>query len=234
MELLALASVALLLALATRRGSSSQGGGGGASPGYPSSSLSDVRRRALTIIATMVPSAYPDARFMRLVGASFDPATSVGTTCGALPGRVGALLGHPTAITRYGVPGVETEGRAMGAWVEAGGGRLPRPGDIYLLRFPPGHPMAGMIAHTGFVTAVEGDIWTTADAGQGTKEAPTAALVRRRYDPATHTLTRLDNGEARLVVGWIDLDRVPFPTRKALIETQAPAVYAWPHDPGER
>lgn len=191
--------------------------------------LSPLRQRAGAILQELVPSAYPDARFMRIVGASFDPMASDMTTCGALPGRLGVLLGDKTGITKFGVPGVETEGKARKAWVEPGAGRLPKLGDIFLTAFVDG-PRAGEIAHTGVVKTASDHEWVTADAGQGTHDHPRAEIVHRVYDPVNHTLSR--NGQIRRLVGWIDLD-LAMAHMPAHAFVPARLGEPWPCDPAE-
>lgn len=192
----------LLFAL---RGSSS-----GASSSSPA--LSPLRRRALDIVAEVVPSAYPDARFAKL-GFEPKPGSDV-TSCGALPGYMGVHLGDPTGITRWGVEGARIEGKKKGAWVVSDGDARPLGGDIYGTSKSPD----GILAHVGVIVRRYRDdqgreIWVTADAGQGPTQSPSAAEVHRVYDPRTNTLTRLDNGEPRYVAGWINLAAWPFPKK---------------------
>jgi hypothetical protein len=192
------------------------GGGGGASGG----ALTPLQSRALSILDEVVPSAYPDARWMKL---GFIPDGSDVTSCGVLPAYLGHHLGDPTGITRYGVEGARTEGQKHNAWIVAGGSARPSPGDIYGSSGAPG----GGLKHVGCLVSRRTDeqgreIWKTADAGQGSKESPTAAFVDRYYDPKTNRLTRLDGGDKhdRYVEGWIALARWPFPKPgKKLIET---------------
>lgn len=239
--------VGLLFLLLSRSNSGASGGGGGQTHSY---GLSPVRQRAKAILDSLLPAAWPDERFRRIVGASFDPAATPGTTCGALPGRLGVLLGDPTGITRWGVGGARTEGEKRGAWVEAGGGRLPKLGDIYLTAFPPGSSAGSGYAHVGVIESADGSTWTTADAGQGPRLSPRAEYVERTYDPATNLLTRADDpSSARVLVGWIDLDRWPFPEesegrhelRRLVAEAEIPTypngvrslLPYWPEDPAE-
>jgi hypothetical protein len=217
-----------VLALLVVVGRSLQSGGiaGGSSGG-----LSPVRRRAAAILDELVPAEYPDARFARIVGAGFDPATSSGTTCGALPGRMGLLLGDPQGITKFGVAGVRDEGKAHGAWVDAASGRRPKLGDIYLTAYIDG-PQAGWVAHTGIVLDATGTTWTTADAGQGPREKPRAERVQRQYDATTQTLSR--GTDRRKLLGWINLDAWPFPRSARPIEAALQAgPYDYPCDPAE-
>ena len=235
----------LFLLFGNRKGGLGAGGGGGGFGGF---SLSPVRERARAILDSLLPAAWPDARFRKIVGSAFDPATSPGTTCGALPLRMGFLLGDPLGITQGGVGGVKDLGQARGAWVEAGGGRRPRLGDIYLTAFPPGSPDGQGFAHVGVIEDAHGPTWTTADAGQGPRLSPRAEYVQRQYDAAANLLTRAnDPSSARVLVGWIDLDRWPFPAesegqrrelrRMAAEVPRWPQIRSifpyWPEDPAE-
>lgn len=191
-------------AVAGSRGSLSLPGSGG------SGVSSDLRRRALDIVAEVVPSAYPDQRFSRL-GFKPTPGSNV-TSCGALPGFMGVHLGDPTGITRWGVEGARQQGTAKGAWIISNGSRRPSPGDIYGVARSPG----SILVHVGvfvrrYVNSQGQEVWVTADAGQGPTDAPAAAYVERIYDPRSNTLTRTDNREPRYVEGWIDLGAWPFP-----------------------
>lgn len=199
--------------------------------GMPALGFTPIRRRAIQILDELLPAAYPDARFMKIVGPGWTPQGSPpgSSTCGALPYRVGLILGDPHGITRGGVPGVETEGQAKGAWVKAARGRRPKPGDIYLLAYPDGR-----IAHTGIIVDASGDVWTTADAGQGPALSPRAERVRRQWDGDALTLTREDNAQTRVLVGWIDLDRWPFPSAAQPVERFAHLWWGHPVDPGEQ
>lgn len=221
---------AVFLALLGLTRAATRGAGAGAGGTIPSSGgLSPIRRRAIEILRDVLPAAYPDERFARLVGKGFDPAASEATTCGALPGYMGSQLGDPGGITHWGVPGVRDIAKATGSWVEAGGGRTPKPGDIYLTAYPPEHPRAGWISHTGIAVDVEGQAWTTADAGQGTRLAPRAELVARLYDARTNRIRQALNpeSEGRILLGWLDLDAYararggwPFPKKSSLENTK--------------
>ncbi len=185
----------------------------GRAAGPFSASLSPLRQRALTILDTMVPSAYPDARFAHIVGgASWTPESQPGTTCGALPARMGIDLGDPEGITRFGVGGAKTQGLARGAWHEAAEevprGKRPKPGDILLMAFPPGSSEGTGYSHVNVLAHANGNDWITADAGQGPRLSPSAAYVSRHFEPGTLRILRLDDPQrsSRVFVGWIDLD----------------------------
>lgn len=207
--MLPLFAVVALLALVAVAGSGvspSLSGGG--------SAVSALRKRALDIIAEVVPSAQGDARFAKL-GWAPQPGSNA-TSCGALPGYMGVHLGDPTGITRWGVQGARDQGIAKGAWRASNGSRRPKPGDIYASTKTPG----GSIVHVGvfvrrYVDEQGREVWVTADSGQGPDpQHQAAAYVPKVYDPRSNTVQRLDFGEPRVIDGWIDLDAWPFPPSK--------------------
>jgi hypothetical protein len=80
------------------------------------------------------------------------------------------------------------------------------------------------------VIQADGDHWTTADAGQGTRLSPRAEYVERIYDAAENRLRQAANpeSEGRTLLGWLDLDAYararggwPFPSRQSLIDAGA-------------
>ena len=156
-----------------------------------------VRSRILSVLSEVVPSAYPDARFRSLAPA-YDPTKAPWsepggpTTCGFLPWWVGNRIG--VRITGGGTYELRDVAKAAGAWIEPGNGRRPSPGDPYAV----GND-AGSIDHVGFIVKLNGDDWTTADAGQGPRERQGAAENVRKYDRRTNRL-----GTRRLV-GWMDV-----------------------------
>lgn len=220
--MLALFAAAALVAYVLFKGGTSGPSVGGSAP------LNALRRQALAILDTVVPSAYGDARFAKLGWAPV-PGTRI-TSCGALPCKMGRDLGDPEGITRCGVPGVRTEGLKRHAWITPGQGRRPKPGDILLTSKD---PAGQVIAHTCVLKAIDGNAWRTADAGQGTVEHQEAAYVNRVYDPVTNTLMRAGatNAEPRFLVGWTDLDLAMANRPKGFVE--APSDSPWPCDPQE-
>lgn len=116
-------------------------------------------------------------------------------------------------------------------WISAGGGKRPKPGDIYVLdkvanadRIPTtdgipdtgGKPLSSSgFGHVGFIISAEGSVWKTADTGQG--GGYDGAYQNRAYSDAAGTLylnpsmgtNRLppDLG-LRLLKGWVDVDRL--------------------------
>lgn len=171
--------------------------------------MSALREHILEILREVVPSRFGDARFAQLApGYAPDaPGLPPGfTTCGYLPLYVGHRLGFKDGITRGGVDGVRSIGRAHGAWIDAGGARRPRPGDFYGLSATRG----GILTHVGVIVDPSGATWTTADAGQGSRMEQEAAYVPRPYDAGGVTL-----GGAlgpRPLAGWLDVQRYVDPS----------------------
>lgn len=180
--------------------------------------LSERRKFVLAAVAAVVPSQYGDAKFAEIAPGynPDDPALPKGfTTCGYLPCYVGRKLQAPKCITQGGLEQMRTNGRAMGAWVDNDGSRLPRPGDLYAIGSD------RLIVHVGVVIDAGPREWTTADAGQGTIGAgQRAAYVTRPYDWNTRTSGGIGTtlvsgkgwtlrGDPRTVAGWIDIDKVP-------------------------
>jgi hypothetical protein len=145
----------------------------------------------------------------------------VGTTCGLLPGTVMKKAGVKGPIAACGTEGVRIEGRKLGVWVENDGTTLPKPGDIYVLRYPD-TPETDSVAHVGVIWDVSvqdpalGELWITADSGQGSKAVQEAHLVNRemkKVDGAHFFLsgpknTPGDSPLQRRIGGWVDLDKL--------------------------
>jgi hypothetical protein len=171
--------------------------------------ISARRAKVLEAIAAVVPSQYGDSKFKKIAPGydPADPALPTGfTTCGYLPCYVGSVLGAPKCITQGGLEQMRTNGRALGAWVDAGGTNRPKPGDLYAIGTDK------LIVHVGVIIDPSGDVWKTADSGQGAMGSGQSALyVERSYDPTNVTLaqTKPVLGKPRKLAGWIDIDKVP-------------------------
>ena len=165
--------------------------------------LSARRRRALEAVARVVPSEYGEAKFAELAPgySPTDPALPRGfTTCGYLPCYVGRSLGHAQGITQCGLDQLRINAKRANAWRAPNDSNArPLPGDFY------GLEKDGTIVHVGVIIDASGDVWTTADAGQGSHEKQAAQFVRRRWDAQSKTL----GGPAgqRPLAGWLDLDK---------------------------
>jgi hypothetical protein len=160
--------------------------------------LSPKRAAVMAFLDEVIPSQYPDAKFKR-IAPSYDPdhlPMPNYTPCGELAARAGAVAG---INTRGGLSSIRDIGRANGSWVEAGGGRRPNPGDLYLL----GNAQ-GAVLHTGVIKDANGDVWITGDSGQGDAKHSAALFLSRPYDEVAVTL----GGPAgpRKLLGWYDID----------------------------
>lgn len=161
-----------------------------------------VRDRVPEILSEVIPSRYGDARFAKLAPGyrPDDPTLPAGfTTCGYLPNFLGHALGVRDGITRGGVEGVRMIARDKGVWVEAGGTKRPRLGDIYGLSQTRG----GILTHVGVIVDASGQPWRSADAGLGARNLQEARYVDRVYDPVNVTLG--GPAGARPLAGWLDL-----------------------------
>lgn len=187
----------------------------------PAAPLSARRKFVLDAISRVVPSQYGDAKF-REIAPGYDPddpnLPPHFTTCGYLPCYVGRMLKVGNCITQGGLEQMRINGRKMGAWVEATGDNLPKPGDLYGIGSE-AHG-GGILVHVGVVIDAKKDQWTTADAGQGTVGAgQRAAYVTRPVDMKTITSGGTGavyvpgtgwtvNGKPRNIAGWLDIDKI--------------------------
>lgn len=165
--------------------------------------MSALRKQILAIVAEVVPSTYPDAKFARIYP-GFDPddpnLPEHFSTCGALPSYVGRQLGYRDGITQYGTFAVRNIGQATGTWVDATPGLRPEPGDFYAV----GDGGNGIV-HVGVIIKSSGRTWKTADAGQGTHANQAALYVDREYDPEAVTI----GGPLgpRPLAGWMNVEK---------------------------
>jgi hypothetical protein len=188
----------------------------------------DRRAAFLRAVDSFVPSTYPEASFRDLVAGRWEPGPNAGTTCAYLPAaalylagcRAHELVNHDDpggGATKFvlgqGVSRIRWGGHAVGAFVLDGPGKEPSEGDIYFIsNGPPG------TEHVGVFRSIDAEGWHSSDAGQGTHLAQSAQHVTRRI-----TDTREESGgkrqiggpepstgEMRTLVGWVDLDAVPW------------------------
>lgn len=179
-----------------------------------SEKLSPRRIKALSFISEVVPSKMGDSRFSKLapgyrrvkegdIIVSYAHSTKLPkgfTGCGYLPCYVGRRLGDPRGITQCGLEGARKNAKEQSAWIDAGGDRKPKPGDILLYVNDSNVPV-----HIGFFIGMNKDgSWKTADGGQANNktEIEEAKYLSRIYDPAKVTLG------GRKLAGWVDLDKV--------------------------
>ena len=165
--------------------------------------LSSLRAAALRAIAEVVPSAYGTERFARLAPGYTTEILKqypTYTTCGYLPAYVARRLGARGRILMAGTNLIPEVAKTHGCWRTLADG-LPHPGDLYCIR-----NAAGGIIHVGVVVSADEKQWTTADSGQGPRDAQRAESKTRAFDAGRGTLG------GRFVAGWLDIDSFPFGT----------------------
>ncbi len=162
--------------------------------------MSAIRDAVLQAIREILPAAYGDDRFAAIAPGYVPREDSKVTTCGYFPAFIARKVGLRGAIASGGLEGLRTAARANGSWVDATGDNRPEPGDVYGLSDTPG----GGLVHVGWIVDPSGDIWETADAGQGVHMHPEAKYVKRRYDAKNVTLGGVLG--PRHLAGWVNLD----------------------------
>ena len=172
--------------------------------GAPPFSLRRVK--ALALAKEVLPSKWGSPEFAR-IAPGYDAAKiailpPTFTTCGYFVCFIAYAVGLRGLITTCGTYSVRDAGKAVGAWVEAGGTARPKPGDFYcIVNAKDGVIHVGMIISITVTT--DGEIWRTGDAGQGGRgELQEALYVDRVYDPVNVTLG------GRKLAGWDDLDKM--------------------------
>lgn len=194
-------------ALYFKRGSIMPGNGTstpGNSGDKPEDKLSPVRAQILSWLSEVVPSTYGDQKFSKIAPGykPDDPKLPKGfTTCGYLPLYIGNKLKAKDGITRGGLEQMRIAGKAAGSWVEAGGDKRPKPGDLFGID----SAARNLIVHVGVIVSATGEAWRTADAGQGSPMLQQAAYVDRKYDASAVTLG--GPAGARPLAGWIDIEK---------------------------
>ncbi len=184
--------------------------------------ISDVRKKLFAELDLRIPSKEGVKKSPPGINL-FDgvPHQTVGTTCGLLPGVLMKKLGVKGIITNYATEGVRMEGRKLGVWVESDGINQPIPGDIYVLRYPDA-PETDSVAHVGVIYEVAkldpalGEVWVTADSGQGSHDSQEANFVNRQMKKmdGVHPFlsgpknTPGDSDHFRRIGGWINLDKL--------------------------
>jgi hypothetical protein len=144
------------------------------------------------------------------------PKQTKGTSCGLLPAILMQRLGVKGPITQYATEGLREQAHKLGVWVENDGVNVPKPGDLYWLRYED-KPETDSVAHVGVIYDVSNmSTWVTADAGQGSRERQEAKLVHRNMQKkdGTHFFlsgpsnTPGDSPMLRRIGGWVDLDKL--------------------------
>lgn len=144
---------------------------------------------------------------------SHDPVT---TSCGDVLLAM-LTLWRSSFLGAFLMRDADARGRKPGAkdlgyYVEAGGGRLPIPGDIIVLRRGVGKAFVGSIGHIGILCSITEGEWYTADGGGGQLPDQTAAKTQRTVTKAPDgslILRSVTDGKLKQFDGWIDLDLLP-------------------------
>jgi hypothetical protein len=178
--------------------------------------LSPLRQRALAELVNLIPARYPkswpttkdglttkgpEGNWAKNVFSSLRQKAKAGyTNCVEFPAYLVLVLNGGKKKLNPGFPPNTTKG-----WTDAGGGKRPLPGDIFILLNPGdefGH--VGVIYDTSWKSS-KGLLWRTADWGQG--DGWDGDWVERTYDPVKGTLTGGPNSP-RKILGWVDLDEL--------------------------
>jgi OOP family OmpA-OmpF porin len=138
------------------------------------------------------------------------------TTCGLLPGVTLKHVGLKGPLTAGGTEGLRLCAQGLGKpiFVEDDGTRLPKPGDLYWLRYA-ASPKLDSVSHVGIICSTDGDTWKTLDAGQGSATQQAAQIVNRKMQKVDGTHHFLagpgyvgDPAQLRRLGGWIDADEL--------------------------
>jgi hypothetical protein len=200
------------------------------------------RADVLAAVASVVPCNYGDAAFTR-AAPRYRQGGGTSCTFGPAWGLYAAGCREPQIVnfdgegTRFdvgaGVSKLWNGARALGAWVEAGGGRRPQPGDLYLLHGPiSGGRWAPSSEHVGTVESSEGATWSFLDFGQNQVSGDPhpgwqcARRVRRAWD-GVHLGSSVPGGASRLLGGWVDVDALKFTAAPLISSGSAGPPSSW-------
>jgi hypothetical protein len=183
-----------------------------------SGELSALRKQILATLRQVLPCTYMDKNYQKIAPGLTKQGGSY-TTCGSLPGFVTSELGGKPKGKGYdnymkvrslnGTFGVRTKGIKYNSWVQAEPGKRPKPGDIYALLTPgKTDKLNDGISHVGVIMNSTGEVWKTADMGQG-GGYDGKIDVQRPYKEATCELAGEINqgGGYRVLAGWVDIDK---------------------------
>jgi len=138
------------------------------------------------------------------------PATSCGDILSAM-----LRLWHSNFVGAFMIRDQDANGQAPGAkgrgfYVEADSARLPKPGDILVLRNGFGKGTAGSVGHVGILVEAGETIWRTADGGGGSLPDQTASVTDRtvRLKNGIAVLKSPTDNKEKQLDGWVDLDKL--------------------------
>ena len=164
---------------------------------------SDIRKRAeaeeyLKVVPALglqiTSNGSTAALFTKLTGATQAALESnwskggIWTTCNEFVGHYGATLGSKDYLGRFDIDAqLKKLGKSI-AWAPRTDDSRPKYGDIFLVR-------SATSLHMGISLNFEGDIWNTAESGQGGPKAKCDIIKRKRGNYAD-----------RNHIGWVDLE----------------------------
>ena len=103
---------------------------------------------------------------------------------------------------------------AQSTWIEFTPGAFPKTGDIYQLKAAKDSEKnknlkAGMTQHIGIIESTSPNLWKTIDGGQKAKDGePSYACKRINRKYLQNGVIEGEFGEAAIVKGWVDVDRL--------------------------
>jgi hypothetical protein len=180
-----------------------------------------LRASAFSIVRSVVPSDWGEARFERMTGGRYTPG--YGSTCGFLTSYLLWALGcrAPEIVNRddprwglhyeagANISRLVGGAKALGAWRDGPGGI--RLGDIYFITNEAGDPSS---EHVGvFLYAARGH-WITADAGQRNEVGEQSARYPTRPFDGRY-LSGPGGGNPRVVRGYVDIEALPYAARSS-------------------
>ena len=183
------------------------------------SALSPLRVKLLQRLREVLPCSYGDKNY-NLIAPGLTKQGGGYTTCGSLPGFVTSFLGagdpHKPEWKTYmqrrslnGTNAVRIKGLQYDSWVWGGEGKRPKPGDVYALlnNGKTDRKLEG-ISHVGVIMDSSGDVWKTADMGQGDGWSGKMDVIRP-YKSASDELfgETIQGGGYRTLAGWVDIDK---------------------------
>jgi hypothetical protein len=136
------------------------------------------------------------------------------TSCGDILSTM-LKLWKSTFVGAFMIRDQDSKGKSPGAkgrgfYVEADGVKVPKPGDIIVLRNGFGPGSAGSVGHVGILVEASDTVWRTADGGGGALPDQTASVTDRtvRMEKSIPILKSPTDGKEKQLDGWVDLDKL--------------------------